>query len=298
MAAEAAGVIDGRARPNDPALRVWLLRLRTVRAAGTMNVSEAGGDGRDATGGIRSHQRQIALLVWTLLAAVLPSGAASAAELPGVAIATPDVGPRKILLILFLMLGPIKILVPFVTLTQGMDAGLRKQLATRSIVFAVAAIALAGVFGRVMMANFNVSVPVLALTGGIVLFLVALRTVLQQSFVSSARPRQGKIDPGLHLALTPLAFPTIVTPYGIAAVIVFATLLQEDLGAELILAAIVILILAMDWLAMIYADAILKSLGTALQVFAVILGVAQIALGLQIIFHSLSWIGVPLGRTA
>jgi len=298
MAAEAAGVIDGRARPNDPALRVWLLRLRTVRAARTMNVSEAGGDGRDATGGIRSHQRQIALLVWTLLAAVLPSGAASAAELPGVAIATPDVGPRKILLILFLMLGPIKILVPFVTLTQGMDAGLRKQLATRSIVFAVAAIALAGVFGRVMMANFNVSVPVLALTGGIVLFLVALRTVLQQSFVSSARPRQGKIDPGLNLALTPLAFPTIVTPYGIAAVIVFATLLQEDLGAELILAAIVILILAMDWLAMIYADAILKSLGTALQVFAVILGVAQIALGLQIIFHSLSWIGVPLGRTA
>ena len=36
--------------------------------------------------------------------------------------------------------------------------------------------------------------------------------------------------------------------------------------------------------------------GTSLQVFAVVLGVAQIALGLQVILHSLSMIGVVVAR--
>jgi multiple antibiotic resistance protein len=41
-----------------------------------------------------------------------------------------------------------------------------------------------------------------------------------------------------------------------------------------------------------FAETILKWTGTALQVFTVVLGVTQIALGLQIITHSLSMIGV------
>ena len=39
-----------------------------------------------------------------------------------------------------------------------------------------------------------------------------------------------------------------------------------------------------------------QGLGTTLQVFAVVLGVTQIALGLQVIMHSLSMIGVFVER--
>ncbi|MET0166989.1 MAG: hypothetical protein ABW318_18545 [Vicinamibacterales bacterium] len=52
----------------------------------------------------------------------------------------------------------------------------------------------------------------------------------------------------------------------------------------------VALILLLDWLAMLFAHTILKWLGTVLQVFAVVLGVAQIALALQVIIQSLSMI--------
>jgi multiple antibiotic resistance protein len=138
--------------------------------------------------------------------------------------------------------------------------------------------------------NFNISVWVLALTG-LVLFLVALQTVLQQGAVP-ARPRPDDPPPGLQLAYSPLAFPTIVTPYGIAAVIVFAALAQDSVEAKLVVAGVVLLILAMDWLAMLFAHSILRWAGTVLQVFAVVLGVTQIALGLQVIIHSLSMIGV------
>src|SRR4051812_23697791 len=90
-------------------------------------------------------------------------------------------GARKTFLMLFLMLGPIKILVPFVDMTRESDAAFRKKLATRAILLSAAALALAGLLGRSMIDNLEISLPVLALTGGVVLFIVALRTVLQQS---------------------------------------------------------------------------------------------------------------------
>jgi multiple antibiotic resistance protein len=230
-------------------------------------------------------------LLWLLpLAALIPDEAA-AQVVNNPAIAAPDFGPRKIFFILFLMLGPIKILVPFVGMTAGADRTLRNRLATRSIIFSIAALALAGIFGRNIMANFEVSLPVLALAGGLVLFLVALQTVLQQTLGSGLVAPQFEGKPGMHLALNPLAFPTIVTPYGIAALIVFATLADGDRAAELMLAAIVLLILAMNWAAMIFAKQILKWFGTALQIFAVVLGITQVAIGLQVIVHSFRLLG-------
>jgi multiple antibiotic resistance protein len=203
----------------------------------------------------------------------------------------PNVSARKIFIMLFMMLGPLKILVPFVNLTRNAEPAIRRRLATRASLFSLAALGLAGLLGRNILENFEISLPVLALTGGLILFLVALRTVLEQS-IPQTRLKQESISPGTDLALSPLAFPIIVTPYGIAAVIVFATLAQDDMSAKVAIASIVLVILVLDWLAMLFAEAILKWTGTALQVFTVVLGVTQIALGLQIITHSLSLIGV------
>lgn len=199
--------------------------------------------------------------------------------------------PRKVFIMLFLMLGPIKILMPFVNMTRGSDAAFRRRLATRAILFSTAALGVAGLLGNSMLDNFNIAVPVLALTGGLILFLVALQTVLQQA-AWPPRPRPEEPPAGLHLAFSPLAFPIIVTPYGIAAVIVFAALAQDDYAVKLVVVGVVLLILALDWLAMLFAETILRWLGPVLQVFAVVLGITQIALGLQVIIHSLSMIGI------
>jgi multiple antibiotic resistance protein len=203
----------------------------------------------------------------------------------------PVFGARKIFVLLFLMLGPIKILLPFVEMTRDTDAAFQRRLATRAILFSAAALTLAGLVGRSMLDNFNIPAPVLALTGGLVLFLVALQTVLHQ-FTGAAAPKPNAAAPGLHLAFSPLAYPTIVTPYGIAAVIVFVALAQDDLTLKLMVAEVIAAILILDWLAMLFANAILKWMGTVLQVFAVVLGVTQIALGLNVILQSLSLIGV------
>lgn len=51
-------------------------------------------------------------------------------------------------------------------------------------------------------------------------------------------------------------------------------------------------ILAVDWIVMVYAVPIQRWLGTTLLIVAIVLGVTQVALGLQVIFKSLTMLGV------
>lgn len=237
------------------------------------------------------------LVVATLLAAAAaPDALAQAPATPDPADGQMRLSPKQIFLLLFLMLGPIKILVPFSSMARDMDATARRHLATRAVLFSAAALAIAGLLGRTMLENFNMPPPVLALTGGLVLFLVALKTVMEQ-FSSAPRPadtpeapRHGA-DPK-QLAITPLAFPTIVTPYGIAATIVFMALAGDDVATKLMIGGVILVILVVNWFAMIFAHVILRWLATPLQVLAVVLGVTQIGIGLTVILRSLSEIGV------
>lgn len=191
--------------------------------------------------------------------------------------------------LLFLMLGPIKILAPFVALTQGADPVLKRRLATRATLIAAAAVALAALMGRRSLENFGVPLPVLGLTGGLILFLVALQQVLQQY---APRPPMARTEPPtMQLAFTPLAFPTIVTPYGIAAVILFVAIAPDN-GTAASIFGVVLLVLAIDWVAMMFAETVLRRLGGLLQLFGVVLGVVQVALGLDVMLRQLHVLGV------
>lgn len=203
----------------------------------------------------------------------------------------PDLSPRNIFAMLFLMLGPLKVLGPFLEITRGRERPVQIEMATVAIFYSASALLLAGALGKQILDNFGISVPIVAMTGGLILVLMALQTVLTQS--TGPQPKQPPADlPVRRIAISPLAFPVIVTPYGIAAVIVFATLAQGNSELLLTIAGVIAAILFMDWLAMVYAAPILKWIGTSLQIAAVVLGVAQIALGLQVILHSLAMLGV------
>jgi multiple antibiotic resistance protein len=90
-----------------------------------------------------------------------------------------------------------------VCLGTNAESVLRRRLATRAMLFSLAALALAGLLGRNILENFEISVPVLALTGGLIPFLVALRTVLEQS-IPQARLKQESIQ---ELTLRCLRWP-------------------------------------------------------------------------------------------
>jgi multiple antibiotic resistance protein len=192
--------------------------------------------------------------------------------------------------------GPLKIIGPFVKMTKGHDKAFKRQLAFRGIVIAAIAMAAAVTTGVKTLVGWGVSVGALLLAAAIVLFLVALQPVLEQY-----KPKEPEAElpvpdtPKAHsvasLALSPLAFPTILPPYGIA-VLVLVVILRPGHLLEII--GVMAFILVLNLLAMLFADFILKStlVATVLRILGAVTGVLQIALALQAAVDGLRLMGV------
>ena len=117
----------------------------------------------------------------------------------------------QIFAFLFLMLGPFKIIGPFTKITQGADPLLIRQIAFRAIIFSSIALLLAAFLGARIMSNFNIPLPILAISGAMILFLVAILNIIKQ-FAPISAQEENVVVPTLNMAINPLAFPTIVTP--------------------------------------------------------------------------------------
>jgi multiple antibiotic resistance protein len=210
-------------------------------------------------------------------------------------IQTPPVSIGKIFTFVFLTLGPLKIIGPFVEMTRGQDKYFKRKLAFRGILIAAIAMLVAATSGAKTLIAWGVSVGSLKLAAGIILFLVALTPVLEQfkpKKTESLTPQPGKASNSLSsLAFSPLAFPTIVTPYGIAVLILLATLRSDHLPE---IAGVLIVILVLNFLAMLFADFILKSawIAALLGIMGTVMGVLQVALGVQVIVDSLHSLNV------
>ncbi|WP_083930696.1 MarC family protein [Eudoraea adriatica] len=191
----------------------------------------------------------------------------------------------QIITFLFLMLGPFKIIAPFAKITVGADPSLTKKIAFRSILYASIALLLAGSLGETILSKYGIPIPILALAGGIVIFLVALLEIIKQ-FTPHETPEANQITPSLKMAMNPLAFPTIVTPYGIATIIVFLSMFSDS-RSQLIIAAIIVGIMLLNLVTMLVTKRIFKYLSVVLPILGAVLGIVQVALGLLIIYNQL-----------
>lgn len=203
---------------------------------------------------------------------------------------TENIPLAYIFTVLFLMLGPFKIIGPFAKITRDADAGLSRQIAIQASVYSALALIIAAFMGQAILRKFDISIPILSLAGGIILFLVALIAIIQQ-FQSQTPEEETKTVPTLKLALTPLAFPTIVTPYGISTLIVFLALTPDSNGRLMIgvmILGIMLLNLIFMLITRLISVKIFQVLAVLLQILASILGIVQVALGLKIINKAVS----------
>ena len=214
-----------------------------------------------------------------LTAAIILVPFAAAAQANGVLATKRPITWGMIFALLFLMLGPIKLLSPFAAATKDCDRIFRFRLATRALLFSAAAVTIAAALGEQMLDNFAIPVLVLQIAAGLILFLVALQAVMHQYDV--ARPPDRTEPPTLAHPFSPLAFPTIVTPYDIAAVTIL-TALAPTTEISLMLTGVVYFILFLDWLAMLAAHIVVRWFSPLLLLLGVVLGVIQVALGLQL----------------
>ncbi len=196
---------------------------------------------------------------------------------------------------LFLTLGPLKVVGPFAMMTRGRDEAFKRWLALEGICIAAVAAIVAATVGSNILKNWGVSLDALTLTAGVVLFLVALRPVLEQyaHHETAAVPSAGPPPSASSLAYSPLAFPTIIAPHGIAVLVILVTLAGDDSSLVLKLLGLVALVLVLDYLAMRVAERIVTTpfVKPLLGILGSVMSVLQIALGVQAIVGALQRMG-------
>lgn len=197
--------------------------------------------------------------------------------------------------ILFVTLGPLKVIPVFHALTHHADASWRRQAALRAFLVATIIVAFIAFCAIEILATWRVSISALVIAGGILLFLSAAEKILKFQLVDipakSVSPEPGASSPPKPApgwmskpVLEPLAIPAIVTPTAVVAILFFLAQARDDTGLYWTVLAFLAVILVLDLLCMLAARPIMRAVGPApLQIIGWILSVLQAGLAVQIV---------------
>jgi MarC family membrane protein len=199
------------------------------------------------------------------------------------------ISPLEIFIALFIGMGPIKVLLIFIAMTEGMDKSVRRKMAKRTAF--IAGVVALGLFllGAFLQALLHFSIGSLTIFGGIILLVLGLGMVVGGG--GSSAPGEVKKDP-MSLAVSPLAIPLTLNPVGIVILIVASVEIQDLTTAALIIG--MILVIALIDLGVLYsADRISKYLSHAtVELLERVLGILLGALAIELIVVGLATLGI------
>ena len=187
------------------------------------------------------------------------------------------------------MLGPMKLVGPYAALTSHMEEAAARKVAVQAVAIACLGALIAAVLGQKLISSWGLSTSALHLTAGIILLLVALAKVLAVYDRSGAAAGPPTSYP--NLAFSPLAFPTILTPYGLA-VLMLLLAMTNDFGREIQIGIVFLTVMLLNLVVMWFAKPIVQRGGGALALLDAVLGVLQVALAIQMILAELRVPGV------
>lgn len=186
----------------------------------------------------------------------------------------------KLFPLLFNMMGPIGLIPAFAGLTAGMDQATRNGVARRAAWLASIALVLAVFLGAAMLGAWSIGNGSLIFAAGLIVTATALLPLLGAGGGAPGPTAASKRTPE-QLAVTPLAFPTMVTPRAVSVLIIFIAYFPT-LRDKLTVLAVAGFVVLLNLIGMRYAHSFMEKVGmTPLLVLGAVFGVLQVALGVE-----------------
>lgn len=128
------------------------------------------------------------------------------------------------LVTLLVTLDPIALAPVFLSLTHGMSASERKQVALRACLIAFVILAFFCLGGEVLMRALGISLPAFRIAGGLLLFWIACEMVFEKRTERKAHTAETAItkDHIRNVAAFPLGIPLLAGPGTITVAILYA----------------------------------------------------------------------------
>jgi len=194
--------------------------------------------------------------------------------------------------ILFLLLGPLKVIPGFLNATRGTDAKFKREAALKAFLIASLVVVAVVVLGQTLLQKYAISLESVKLACGVILLISALRAMFPgpEEAPDPAAPK----PTATQLAIRPLAVPVIVTPAGIAALMIFGMVATSHPGMETTLTWMLAVILALDLVVMLTVDWIVRIPGVllVLVVLGFVIVFIQVALAIETLVNGLRGLGV------
>ena len=145
--------------------------------------------------------------------------------------------------------------------------------------------------GAVMLTAWSISNGALILAAGVIVALSALLPLLSVKTGGTGPSPEASPPPPHQLAVTPLAFPSIVTPRAVGVLTIFVAFFSSP-ADKLAVLAVAVLMLILDCAGMRSARWFMTTIGmTPLLVLGAVFGVLQVALGVQMMADGFRLLG-------
>lgn len=196
--------------------------------------------------------------------------------------------------IFFLTLGPMKTIPVFYKIAHSLEQKDRFNLALKSSLIALLLSILIAVIGLNILDTWKVSLDAILIVGGIFLFVQTFEIV--SHFSGPSTPQTSTIQDNKairHLAISPLAVPVIITPFGVVAILLFMSLARNNLVLEITIFGLLVLVMALNFIGMLLASQIMRWIGVAtLQIVGWILAILQAGLAVDVILRAFKNLGL------
>ncbi|MFV0299994.1 MAG: MarC family protein [Paracoccus sp. (in: a-proteobacteria)] len=188
----------------------------------------------------------------------------------------------------FAIMNPFVVLPLFLAVTHGMEPGPQRRAGLRVAGFSAVLCAVVAVSGAAVLKFFGISVDDFRVAGGLVLMSIAMSMLSGSGSPAHEAPAKAQAmavqePPRADVSFYPLAFPMVVGPGTITAIIVFMGQ-AGTMADKIAVAAAFGLVLAVLALVLFFAATIGRHMSQTLRVIMTrLMGMIVAAIGIQMI---------------
>ncbi len=189
------------------------------------------------------------------------------------------------LVTLLVVVDPLGLAPIFVSVTEGLPAQARRQVALRASAIAFGILCGAALVGDWLLRQLGIGLPAFRIAGGLLLFSIASEMVFGLRIQRQTEQAEAAIDERVrNIAAFPLAIPLMAGPGAITAAILLAGRADADLSRLASLLAVIALVMLACLIAFRLGGHLAKLLGiTGNIVLERLLGVVLAALAVQFV---------------
>jgi multiple antibiotic resistance protein len=191
---------------------------------------------------------------------------------------------------LFLVINPFGALPTFMEIAERLDPRAQRRLALSATVISFAVLVFFVVAGAFLLAEMGISIRAFQISGGILLFVIALDMIRGQT-LSGHGTEQGS----MALAVYPLAIPKIAGPGAMLTVVLVTDDDRLNLAGQLSTVGVLALVLVVTLLILLAAVPISRLIGTAgVSVISRVMGMLLAAMAVALVLGAVGdWLGLP-----